>query len=878
MNKNAFEAVVFDLDGVITKTAATHSRAWKKMFDEYLWNLAENNGDEFIEFTPQDYLIYVDGKPRYEGVKSFLQSRNITLPFGDPSDKPESETVCGLGNRKNNAFNDVLTREGVEVYPSTVELLEQLKKDNIRIGVASSSKNAKSVLEAAGLMHFIETRVDGVVSAEIGLNGKPAPDIFLTAAENLGVDPNKTIVVEDATSGVRAGKNGNFGLVLGLAREDNIEALKANGADIVVEDLEEITLEEINNWFKKGIDNDNWELKYNDYIPEKEKSREALLAVGNGYFGTRGAMEESSSGESNNPGTYIAGLYNRLITKVAERDIENEDFVCAPNWLSLSFKVDDDPWLDINSVNIESIERVLDFRTGLLKRVMVITDEADRKTRIESSRIASMAVKHQAALRYSITPLNYSGQITFCSKLDGSIINEGVKRYSDLNQQHLVSVDQGNENDITWIKVKTVQSEIDIVEASKVRVTDSTETQYAYSCEDGVAYIYIDCMCDEGKSLTLEKLTSIYDSNNIEGNIQKKTIAEVAGMKNFDNVLGESKKEWDLIWNRVDIKLVGDRLAQKMLRLHIYHLIVSASPLNKDIDAGITARGLHGEAYRGHIFWDELFILPFYDIHFPDTAKSMLMYRYNRLEKAREYAKEYGYKGAMFPWQSGSDGREETQIIHLNPVSGEWGDDYSSLQRHVSLAVAYNIYQYMHVTEDKEFIDNYGAEMFIEICRFWESKSELNPETGKYSIDKVMGPDEFHESYPESHEGGLRDNAYTNIMASWMFGKSETVIDFLSDDARGKLYNKLEYQLLEKEKEEKKEIEKVKKMKKGEKRNNKMKELKDKLTNIIENLEIEMDKFTSINDTFMTSNEMKLILVHLEKRINIYQKLVKKIK
>ncbi len=291
MTKNKFEAVVFDLDGVITKTAATHSRAWKKMFDEYLMTLANADGNEFIEFTPQDYLTYVDGKPRYEGVKSFLDSRNISLPYGDPSDGGEKDTICGLGNRKNEAFNEVLAKEGVEVYPSTVKLLEQLKRDNIRIGVASSSKNAQSVLEAAGLMHFIETRVDGVVSAEIGLNGKPAPDIFLTAANNLGVDPNLTIVVEDAVSGVQAGKNGNFGLVLGLARENNNEALKANGADIVLNDLEEISIDEINQWFEVGIEKDNWQLSYNDYRPSKEKSREALLAVGNGYMGIRGAME-----------------------------------------------------------------------------------------------------------------------------------------------------------------------------------------------------------------------------------------------------------------------------------------------------------------------------------------------------------------------------------------------------------------------------------------------------------------------------------------------------------------------------------------------------------------------------------------------------------
>ncbi len=794
MAKIAFEAVIFDLDGVITKTATTHSRAWKKMFDDFLVEYCNNNKIKFSEFTPDDYLTFVDGKPRYEGVKSFLSSRNITLEFGTPEDNPELETVCGLGNRKNEAFNDVLKKEGVEVYPSTVLLLEQLKKDNIRIGVASSSKNAKSVLEAAGLMHFIETRVDGVVSAEIGLAGKPAPDIFLTAAKNLGVDPNYTIVVEDAVSGVQAGKNGNFGLILGLAREENNEALKANGADIVVNDLEEISLEEINNWFINGVNNDNWILSYKDYNSVKEKSREALLTVGNGYFGTRGAMEESVASSINYPGTYIAGLYNRLVTKVADKDIENEDFVAAPNWLPLSFKIDDEQWINPNEVKIEQISRTLDFRTGLLSRTMILCDLENRKTKIESKRIASMANKHQAAILYNITPLNYSGIISISSKLDGTIKNEGVDRYKDFNSQHLKTIDQGGNANISWIKVGTSQSKIDVVIAAKLRLPKRKydPQDFGLSIDEGISYTYIDQKAEQNCTISVEKLVAIYDSNNIVGDIKDFALEELNSMESFDQVFVVSKNAWKKIWNRVDIELKGDRISQKMLRLHIYHLLVSASPHNKTIDAGITARGLHGEAYRGHIFWDELFILPFYDVHFPNTAKSMLMYRYRRLEKAREYAKEYDFKGAMFPWQSGSDGREETQIIHLNPINGEWGDDYSSLQRHVSLSIAYNIWQYFHITDDIEFMKCYGAEMFFEICRFWESKCELNKETGRYSIAKVMGPDEFHESYPDTEEGGLRDNAYTNIMTAWMFNKSPIIAEKLGNSSLITLQDKID--------------------------------------------------------------------------------------
>jgi trehalose/maltose hydrolase-like predicted phosphorylase len=173
-----------------------------------------------------------------------------------------------------------------------------------------------------------------------------------------------------------------------------------------------------------------------------------------------------------------------------------------------------------------------------------------------------------------------------------------------------------------------------------------------------------------------------------------------------------------------------------------------------------------------------------YFIHFPEVAKSVLMYRYRRLEEAKKYAKEFGYQGAMYPWQSGSTGKEETQKYHFNPVSGHWGDDHSSLQRHVSLAIAYNILQYFHFTKDGEFMEKFGAEMLLEICRFWASKTEFDEKTGHYSITKVMGPDEFHEGYPESEEGGLTDNAYTNIMSVWMFDESFKYLNSLTENER----------------------------------------------------------------------------------------------
>jgi beta-phosphoglucomutase family hydrolase len=246
------EAVIFDLDGVVTKTALLHADSWKAMFDEYLHFRNERDGEPFVEFTYQhDYLQFVDGKPRYKGVQSFLDSRGIDIPFGDASDDPKDETACGLGNRKNIKFRELLDSQGVETYPSTVELIKDLRAKNIHVGVASSSKNCQFIIQSVNIEQLFETRVDGVVSAELDLKGKPEGDIFVRAAQNMGAKPERSVVVEDAVSGVKAGVNGKFALVVGVARENNEDELKNSGADIVVTDFEGIDAQTIERWFNK---------------------------------------------------------------------------------------------------------------------------------------------------------------------------------------------------------------------------------------------------------------------------------------------------------------------------------------------------------------------------------------------------------------------------------------------------------------------------------------------------------------------------------------------------------------------------------------------------------------------------------------------------
>jgi beta-phosphoglucomutase family hydrolase len=241
IHRDRYDAVLFDLDGVITNTATLHATCWKQMFDEYLRKRAEQSGEAFRPFDlAADYRLYVDGKPRFDGVRDFLRSRGIQLPEGSPDDPAAAETVCGLGNRKNILVNELIERIGVEPYDGSVRFIHQLRRNGFKIAVVTSSQNCTLVLKAAKLDAFFEVRVDGNTIEAEQLAGKPAPDTFLMAARLLGVEPTRAVVIEDAISGVEAGSSGNFGLVIGVARKGNVEELKHHGAHLVVDDLSEL--------------------------------------------------------------------------------------------------------------------------------------------------------------------------------------------------------------------------------------------------------------------------------------------------------------------------------------------------------------------------------------------------------------------------------------------------------------------------------------------------------------------------------------------------------------------------------------------------------------------------------------------------------------
>ena len=543
-----------------------------------------------------------------------------------------------------------------------------------------------------------------------------------------------------------------------------------------------------------------WSLVYDRYLPEREGTHEALCTLGNGYFCVRGAAPDCADDGTHYPGTYVGGLYNRRTSTVAGREIENEDLVNLPNWLVLTARIDGGPWFRLDDMEILDYRQELEMKTGVLHRRIRLRDGEGRVTAWRERRIVSMADKHLAAIALELEAENWSGRLEIHSAIDGRVINNNVARYRSLEQRHLVPQGTGTiGDDVIFLRTRTSQSRVDAVQAVRTRLYRNGDplapARETTARED---WINQDLALDlaEGATVTVEKVMALYTSTSFA--ISEPALAAteaVAAARRFDSLLADHAAAWAELWGDFDMTLAMRPLggAEMKLRLHVFHLLQTVSENSIDADIGVPARGWHGEAYRGHIFWDELFILPFLNFRRPLITRSLLKYRYRRLGAARRLAEAEGFRGALYPWQSGSDGREETQVVHLNPKSGEWIPDNSHRQRHVNAAIAHNIWRYFEVTGDGEFMRNFGAEMYLEIAKFWASIVEERPD-GRYGIREVMGPDEFTTGYPgvpPEEERGIDNNAYTNVMASLILHQAEDVADILTPRCRRALFTRI---------------------------------------------------------------------------------------
>ncbi|WP_281201767.1 trehalose-phosphatase [Nocardia anaemiae] len=1051
------DAVIFDMDGVVTDSASIHAAAWTELFDAFLAECPAEPGQDRAPFTDADYQRFVDGKPRYSGVADFLAARGISLPWGDPSDPEHAATVCGLGNRKDHLFWDRLARDGVRVFESTVALVRELRDAGIGTAIFSASRHCAQVLEAAGVGDLFAVRVDGTVAEELGLAGKPDPAMLVEAARRLGADPSRTVVVEDAEAGVTAGRRGGFALVIGIDRTGHADQLRSHGADVVVTDLAEVrvragfrrmsevsgaleswprisalfdtenvavlmdfdgTVAEIvpdpdtatlvegaaaaitalaevcpvaiisgrdltdlrkrvrlaGIWYagshgfelvapdggyhvhdaapaaeqaiasaaadlgrrvgdipgvrvehkrfavamhyrnaapdvvaraigavhavaqqgglrvtngrkvtelrpdvdwdkgraldwildhlpgpelpiylgddltdEDGFDAvashgigivvrhsedgdrrtaarfavdsparardlldrmagtlarasdsaaDAWTLVFDGYDPHTEKLREALCTVGNGYFATRGAAPESRAGEHHYPGTYAAGIYDRRSDKLAGRTVDNESLVNLPNWLPVSFRIDDGEWFDIDTTELLSYRQELDLRRAVLTRSFRFRDTADRITQVTQRRFATMHRPHVCAMETVIVAENWSGRLVIRSTLDGAVQNSLVQRYRALSGDHLTPVRATKlSTDSVLLVVQTSRSRIPVAMAARNRIQRDGETITDTGQlveQNGMIGHDIDIQMTAGAAATLEKVVTVFTGRDHASSTPEEEAARwMSCQPGFADLLDGHTAAWEHLWDRLRIDLQDRENAVRILRLHLLHLVQTLSPNTADLDVGVPARGLHGEAYRGHVFWDELFVFPVLNLRFPALTRSLLRYRYRRLAEARRAAAESGWAGAMFPWQSGSDGREESQQMHLNPRSGRWNPDPSHRARHIGIAIAYNVWHYYQATDDREFLTEYGTEMLVEIARFWASIATYDAERDRYRIHGVIGPDEFHSGYPAAPHDGIDDNAYTNVMAVWVILRALDALELLTPRDRAELMETL---------------------------------------------------------------------------------------
>ncbi|MBN2505210.1 MAG: glycoside hydrolase family 65 protein [Verrucomicrobia bacterium] len=546
----------------------------------------------------------------------------------------------------------------------------------------------------------------------------------------------------------------------------------------------------------------HWNLVYEGFDPAREGLREALCTLGNGYFATRGAAPESAADGVHYPGTYLAGGYNRLSTEIAGRVVENEDLVNLPNWLSLGFRIGEDEWFDLRKVETLACRQELDLKAGLLSRTVRFRDARGRRTTLVQRRLVSMAHPHLAALETTWLAENWSGPMDIRSALDGRVVNGGVPRYRNLNGTHLVPVATGRvgQNGIC-LKVQTSQSELRIAEAARLRLfvaEQGVEPPLRVVEEPGFIAHHARVEVAQGQPLRAEKVIALFTSRDRAIADCALAACDAIGTAGDVDVLRHGQAlAWQRLWDRFDVELelaspaTTPNHTSLILHLHVFHLLQTTSPHTIDLDVGVPSRGWHGEAYRGHIFWDELFIFPLLNLRIPDITRSLLKYRQRRLDAARRAARAAGCQGAMFPWQSGSDGREETQVVHLNPQSGRWLPDHSHLQRHVNAAIVYNLWQFYQVSGDLEFLCYHGSEIILEIARFWASLATFNKPLGRYEIRGVMGPDEYHDAYPGADEPGLNNNAYTNLMVVWGLWRALDLLQILPAEHGARLRQKL---------------------------------------------------------------------------------------
>ncbi len=535
------------------------------------------------------------------------------------------------------------------------------------------------------------------------------------------------------------------------------------------------------------------DIVFDAYDPADERRRESLLGLGNGMLFVRACATDAPVADPTHyPGTYRAGCYNRATSIIQGERVDDELLVNLPNWLPLTFRpVGETAWFCLDDVEILAYRHGLNLRCGIMYRTVRFRDVAGRETTLSEHRLVSMTRSGMAGLRLELTPENWDGPIELRSALNCDSQNTLVVRYAPFEHRHLDLVHRAAEPpDLLTVSVRTRQSRTEIALAVRTRLNAACEPR-SVQCDDASVAERRVCRLRRGETVAVEKIVAIATSRDpATGDPGEAARTEAAEAPDFDSLQAEHVRVWAQLRQSGRIEAAQPELA-RAVALHRFHVLQTISPLSVGRDTGFPARGWQ-EAYRGQIFWDEIFVFPFLNLRFPELARSLLMYRYHRLDQARRAARRCGLSGAMFPWRSAGTGEEATPSYQLNLLTGTWSPDHTRLQRHIGAAIAYNAWQYYLATGDTAFLAAHGAEMILEVARFWASLARFDPATGRHVIVGVIGPDEYHNAYPGAAAPGLDNNAYTNVMAVWTLCRALEVLDHLPQASRAALRARLE--------------------------------------------------------------------------------------
>ena len=505
---------------------------------------------------------------------------------------------------------------------------------------------------------------------------------------------------------------------------------------------------------KDMISDEKWLICQDEYLISENLKLETDFTLSNGYAGIRGCFEEGSALER--PGTYVAGVFDKSEATVRE-------LVNLPSWIPIKLFIDGE-YLTLDEMTVIDFQRILDMKKSILFKKVIYHTKKDKKILIESYRFLSKSNLHRSFIKLFIQPLNFNGRIGVENIISGSVNNSKHNPRSKVKHFKIIENTCIDEDGI-FLEVATRDDDLRVGIASNMHILGKGLHNRAllrrnmFLGESRAEYSEFEAI--EGEFIDINKYITFYTSRDVD----KRNVSIMAKreMLNFmaEGYEEELKNHLDVyakLWSQADIEISGDKEADKALRFNIFHLLSVANPLDDRVSIG--AKGLHGEGYKGHVFWDtEVFMLPFYIYEYPEAARALLIYRYNLLNAARKNAEKNGYKGAQYPWESADTGEEETPrwgVGYLgNPVRIWTGD----IEHHITADVALAIFEYYRATNDLDFMIKYGIEILLETARFWASRVEYNTTLDRYEINDVIGPDEFHEH--------INNNFYTNYLAKW---------------------------------------------------------------------------------------------------------------